>query len=71
MKPPPVLLAESGPAAIANLALRNGFGGFVDADDDACILSSMAYGGTVKFLGAGMLLNTRPDKSYFEPWQGQ
>ena len=33
--------------------------------------ADIAYGGTVKFFGAGMLLKTRPDKSYFDPWQGQ
>ena len=30
-----------------------------------------AYGGTVRFFGAGMLLKTRPEMSYFDPWQGQ
>jgi hypothetical protein len=35
------------------------------------VFAPIAYGGTVKFFGAGMLLNTRPDKSYFEPWHGQ
>ena len=29
------------------------------------------YGGTVKFAGAGTPLKTRPDRSNFDPWQGQ
>jgi hypothetical protein len=29
------------------------------------------WGGTGKLYDVGTFLNTRPAKSYFEPWQGQ
>ena len=35
------------------------------------VFAPIAYGGTARFFGAGMLLKTRPDRSYLEPWQGQ